>query len=98
MKAVLFRIHDLINLLQEKFSQAEIGRLLRKHIFLRRQRPKADGNIQPVAVNAVEPFEVLLNNLNTLRESVFRLILTIERFNFEKGETRGGGTAPPGPK
>ena len=22
----------------------------------------------------------------------------LERFNFEKGETRGGGTAPPGPK
>ena len=25
-------------------------------------------------------------------------ISTHERFNFEKGETRGGGTAPPGPK
>ena len=29
---------------------------------------------------------------------LFRGMVPLERFTFEKGETRGGGTAPPGPK
>ncbi len=32
------------------------------------------------------------------KRAFFLAHLRIERFNFEKGETRGGGTAPPGPQ
>ena len=34
--------------------------------------------------------------LRVMRRKDYRV--SLERFNFEKGETRGGGTAPPGPK
>ena len=33
-----------------------------------------------------------------LKCEAFQTENALERFNFEKGETRGGGTAPPGPK
>ena len=33
-----------------------------------------------------------------LKRKAFQTENALERFNFEKGETRGGGTAPPGPK
>ncbi|WP_291486613.1 hypothetical protein, partial [Desulfovibrio sp.] len=60
---------------------------------------KIPGPLQPQQLRRKSrtPFQRLLGHTAFIQQKIPELG-TVKRFTFEKGETRGGGTAPPGPK
>ena len=61
-------------------------------------RASQGGSFPPEEQFSVNRLERLTFEKDGLKRNAFQTDNALERFSFEKGETRGGSTAPPGPK
>ena len=67
-------------------------------LFEKARWGKDRGSFPPEEQFSVNRLERLTFEKDGLKRNAFQTDNALERFSFEKGETRGGSTAPPGPK